>query len=97
MMRFIFKVLSAAALCSPIMGFAQGVRAFPLESRRCDSLPDHQSVQECQKLGQAQSKEWQKQMEERYAPGSFRLNRAETKPPINCFKRESTGEQVCAN
>jgi hypothetical protein len=97
MMRFTFKSFCVVAVFSPMIGLAQGTQTFPLESRRCDALPDHAAVQECQQRGKVAAREWEKQMKERYAPGSFRLNRAETKPPINCFKRESTGEQVCAN
>jgi hypothetical protein len=44
-----------------------------------------------------EEREWQKQIKERYAPMPPRLNGIEPKPPMNCFKRESTGEQVCAN
>jgi hypothetical protein len=96
-MRFIFKFACAVIVCLPLIGFAQGIQAFPIESRRCNSLSDHAAVQECQKRGQAEGREWEKQMKERYAPTSPRLNNAEIKPPMNCFKRESTGEQVCAN
>ena len=96
-MRFIFKLMCIIAACCPAAGLTQGIQAFPLESRRCDSLTDHAAVQECQQRGKAESREWQKQMNERYAPAQPRLKGVETKPPMNCFKRESTGEQVCAN
>jgi hypothetical protein len=79
------------------MTSAQGLQAFPLESRRCDTLSTHEAVQECQKRGKVEGQEWGKQMKERYAPAPPRLNSAEEKLPLNCFKRESTGEKICAN
>jgi len=60
-------------------------------------LSDHAAVQECQKRGQAEGREWAKQMKDRYTHPPLQLNGAETKPLMNCFKRESTGEQLCAN
>jgi hypothetical protein len=95
-MRVIYKSVCAFAVFFPLIGLAQGTQAFPLESRRCDSLTDHAAVQECQERGQAEAREWAKQMKERYAPPPSHLNEME-KPALNCFKRESTGEQVCAN
>jgi hypothetical protein len=96
-MRFTSKFVCAVIVCFPLIGFAQGVQAFPIESRRCNSLPDHAAVQECQKRGQAEWREWEKQMKDRYLPMPPRLNGVDTKLPMNCFKREPTGEQVCAN
>jgi hypothetical protein len=60
-------------------------------------LPNHAAIQECQTLQKAQGEEWAKQMKYQYPSPPPRLNSPEIKPPMNCFKRESTGEQVCAN
>jgi hypothetical protein len=96
-MHFISKSICIVAICSPLAALTQGIQAFPLESRRCDSLTDHAAVQECQQRGKAESREWQKKIQERNASMPPRLNGVESKLPINCFKRETTGEQVCAN
>ncbi len=96
-MHFISKSICIVAICSPLAALTQGIQAFPLESRRCDSLTDHAAVQECQQRGKVESREWQKKIQERNASMPLRLNGAESKLPINCFKRKSTGEQVCAN
>ena len=100
-MRFISKFLFSIIYCLPLIGHAQVEQAFPLESRGCRYLTDHAAIQECQKRGQLEKREWEKLMKERAAPPPLstppRLDSAEIKPPLNCFKRESTGELVCAN
>jgi hypothetical protein len=96
-MRTIFRIALLLMLSVHQVGYAQMPQAFPLESKRCDSLLDHAAIQECLKRGQAQGQEWEKQIKERYFPAAPKLNDSENKPPLNCFKRESTGEQVCAN
>jgi hypothetical protein len=96
-MRFKFKFVCIAAVSLPLMASSQGVQSFPLELRRCETLSTHEAVQECQKRGKAEGQEWERQMKERDAPPPPRLNSAENKLPINCFKRESTGEKICAN
>ncbi|WP_310644878.1 hypothetical protein [Limnohabitans sp.] len=96
-MRYVFKFALILMLQGPQLGHTQMSQAFPLESKRCDSLLDHAAIQECIKRGQAQGQEWDKQIKERYFPAAPKLNGQENKTLLNCFKRESTGEQVCAN
>ncbi len=96
-MRHTLRLVCAVAVYLPLMASAQGLQAFPLESRRCETLSTHEAVQDCQKRGKAEGQEWDRQMKERYAPPPPRLNSAEAKLPLNCFKRESTGEKICAN
>jgi hypothetical protein len=80
---------------------AAGAQPYLIELIRqrenCKNLPNHAMTQECQAHQRAEYKDWEKQMNERYAPMPSGLNGVTTKPPMNCFKRESTGEQVCAN
>ena len=96
-MRRVFKLALVLMVSAQHLGHAQMSQAFPLESKRCDSLLDHAAVQECIKRGQAQGQEWEKQIKERYFPAAPKLNGPENRAPLNCFKRESTSEQVCAN
>jgi hypothetical protein len=97
-MRFTFKFACAWIVCSSLLAWAQPLQPFPIGApQSCVNLPDHASAQDCQSRQQAQGREWEKQMKERYAPLQPRLNGLEVKTPLNCFKRESTGEQVCAN
>ncbi len=96
-MRYIFKLALILMFSLHQVGYAQMSQAFPLESKRCDSLLDHAAIQECMKRGQAQGQEWEKQIKERYFPTAPKLNDTENRPRLNCFKRGSTGEQVCAN
>jgi hypothetical protein len=55
------------------------------------------AIQDCQVQQKAQGLEWERQLKERYAPLTIRLNSLEAKSFMNCFKRKSTGEQICAN
>jgi hypothetical protein len=96
-MRHSFKFVCIIAACGPLTGWTQAFQAFPLESRTCDKLPEHAAVQECLKRGKAEYDEWTQQMKSRDPSAVLQPNDAEKKPPINCFKREATGEQVCAN
>lgn len=96
-MRYVFKLALILMLQGLQLGHAQMSQAFPLESRRCNSLLDHIAIQECIKHGQVEGQEWEKQIKERYFPAAPKFNGEENKAPSNCFKRESTGEQVCAN
>jgi hypothetical protein len=61
------------------------------------TLSTHAAIQECQARQKAEYKDWEKQINDRYAPPPPRLNGEVPKQPMNCFKREATGEQVCAN
>jgi hypothetical protein len=62
----------------------------------CIHLPNHAAIQECQKQQKAEYTDWQRQMKNRDELPP-RLDGTEPKPPLTCYKRESTGEQVCAN
>ena len=92
-----FKSVGAVALCVFFVGLAQSEESFLIGSRRCVLLPNHAAVQECQALERAEVREWSQQMEKRYVPPPPRFNESENKSPMNCFKRDATGEQVCAN
>ena len=92
-----FKFVCAVMLCGLFIGLAQSEESFLIGSRRCVLLPNHAAVQECQALERAEVREWGQQMQKRYVPPPPRFNEIENKSPMNCFKRASTGEQVCAN
>jgi hypothetical protein len=97
-MRFIVKFVCLWVVCSSLAVWAQPSQPFPIGSpQSCVNLPNHAAIQECQEQQKAQGREWQQQMKDRYAPIPPRLNSVEIKSTMNCFKRESTGEQVCAN
>jgi hypothetical protein len=97
-MRFIFNFVSGGLVLFPLTIWAQPLQPYPIGSpMNCVTLPNHVAIQDCQVQQKAQGQEWEKQMKERYAPLPPRLNSVETKPLMNCYKRESTGEQVCAN
>jgi hypothetical protein len=97
-MRVIFKFVCAGLVYSSSAVWAQPSQPFPIGSpQSCVNLPNHAAIQECQEQQKAQGREWQQQIKDRYAPMPPRLNGVEIKSPMNCFKRESTGEQVCAN
>jgi hypothetical protein len=63
----------------------------------CIHLPNHAAIQDCQKQQKAEYTDWEKQTKDRYPSPPPRLNGADDKLPMNCFKRESTGEKICAN
>jgi hypothetical protein len=63
----------------------------------CINLPNHAAIQECQQQQKTEHTDWEKQMKERYPSPPPRLNGPDDKLPMNCFKRESTGEKICAN
>jgi hypothetical protein len=97
------KFIRNGVVCAFGVSFclAVGAQPYPLELIRhredCKSLPTHAAVQECQAHQRAEYKDWQKQSNDRYETPPLRLNGEASKPPMNCFKREATGEQVCAN
>lgn len=81
-----------------LLGLSQALQAFPIESNNClYALPDQTAVQECLRRKKEQEKEWEKQMKERDFPAVPQLKDEKIKQPLNCFYRQSTGEQVCAN
>jgi hypothetical protein len=97
-MRFIFKFVLLGAVFFSLTVLAQPLQPYLIGSPlNCIKLPNHEAIQECQAQEKAQGQAWEKQMKEHVAPPPPRLNGVEKKPPMNCFKRESTGEQVCAN
>ncbi|PUE27696.1 hypothetical protein B9Z39_08055 [Limnohabitans sp. JirII-29] len=96
-MRHSFKFVCTIAACWPLSGWPQAFQSFPLHTIACDKLPEHAAVQECLKRDKAEYEEWVKQMKSRYPAAVFQPHDAERKPPSNCFKREATGEQICAN
>ena len=83
------------------IGTCLTVRAqpYPLIGSRenCVNLSTHAAIQECQARQKAEYKDWEKQSNDRYQTPSLRLNGEISKSPMNCFKREATGEQFCAN
>ena len=91
------KLVGSVTLSVFFVGLAQSEESFLIGSRRCVLLPTHAAVQECQTRERAEVREWSQQMEKRYVTPPPRLNGIETKAPMNCFKRDATGEQVCAN
>jgi hypothetical protein len=97
-MRFTFKFVYAWYVCSSLVAWAQPSQSFPIGSpQNCLRLPNHVAIQDCQVQQKAQGLEWERQLKERYAPPTTRLNSLEAKSFMNCFKRKSTGEQICAN
>lgn len=92
-MSFISKFARAYLVFSSLNALAQISQPLPIGSPlNCVTLPNHEAIQECQILQKAQGEELRKQMK-----SLPRLNSSEAKSPMNCFKRELTGEQVCAN
>jgi hypothetical protein len=96
-MRFIFKFICVCFVFLSLNASAQTSYPFPIGSpQSCVNLPNHGAIQDCQIRQKAEYKDWQKQMKNRSESPS-RSDGANPKLPMNCFKRESTGEQVCAN
>jgi len=97
-MKFILR----SVCCALGVGTCLAVGAQPYlielirQRENCKSLPNHAATQECQKQQKMEYTDWQSQMKDRY-DSPLRLDGADPKLPMNCFKRESTGEQVCAN
>ena len=93
-MRFISTVVHVWLVFFSLNALAQPAQPFPIGSpHHCVNLPNHVAIQECQSKQKAQGAEWANQ-DKTPLP---RFNGPETRPPMNCFKRESTAEQVCAN
>ena len=96
-MRFVSKFICAWLVFSSMNALAQTSYPFPIGSPQgCVNLPNHGAIQECQIRQKIEYEDWQKQMKSRNESPP-RLDGAEPKPSMNCFKRESTGERVCAN
>lgn len=97
-MRCLFQLVCVGFVCSWFSAWAQPSQPFPIGSPQvCVNLPDHAAVQACQMHQQAQGQEWAQHRQERNASDTPRLSDTEIKPTLNCFKREFTGELVCAN
>ncbi|CAN1502575.1 hypothetical protein [Limnohabitans sp. B9-3] len=99
-MRFTVKFVCAGVVLFPLAVWAQPLQPFPIGSpQSCVNLPNHAAIQDCQTKQKAQGQEWEKEMKDRYRYPSPppKLNGADDKLPMNCFKRESTGEKICAN
>ena len=95
------KLVFRGAACALGIGICLTVTAqpYPLTGspENCVTLSTHAAIQACQARQKAEYKDWEKQIIDRYAPPPPRLNGEVLKLPMNCFKREATGEQVCAN
>ena len=97
------KLIRLSVVCALGLGTCLAVAAQSyigelIRSREdCKAQLTHAAIQECQARQKAEYKDWEKQIIDRYAPPPPRLNGEVPKQPMNCFKREATGEQVCAN
>ena len=96
-MRECFFVVIGTTAFAASSALAQGMQSFPLESRRCQDLPEHAAVQDCLQRGKAEARAWEKHIKERFGKPAVNLKATEPPLPMNCFKHAATGETVCSN